>query len=72
MGTKAVYFVFHGALKSTHDKKRNDCRTESDADGDDRYPVNGRREGARLFTADSFGYEIRKVQNYDLTWHRQP
>jgi hypothetical protein len=63
---EAVYLVFHRALKSAHDEKRNNGGAKSNADGNNCDLMDGGRKSACLVAADSFRYEIRKVQNYGL------
>jgi hypothetical protein len=65
---EAVYFILDSSLETCHDQKRNDCGAESNGNGDDGNLMDRRRKRARLLAADSFGNEIRKVQNYGLTW----
>lgn len=64
--TEGIYFFFYGSLEAGHDQERDDGGAESNRDGDDSDLVDCGRERARLLPADSFRYEIRKVQNYGV------
>jgi hypothetical protein len=66
MGTEIVYLVFDGALKAVHDHERHDRCTKAYGYRYDCNLMDRGRKSARLLPADSFRYEVRKVQNYGL------
>ena len=68
MAIEAVNFIFYRFLKTTHDQKRNNHRCQAYPNNHNCDVMNGGCKSFFLIATDSFGYEIRKVQELMLTF----